>query len=934
MNDYLVAEDGQPLTTESGERLIVRRQAQRLLAENGKRLTAQSGRRILVERDPIVSAEFGEVNVVLQDDGTLTVTWDGEFHNVAEFEILHSFDYGETWQSVGIVSGRERGFNFPIDTLGETKVVALGVAGISMGSSAPAADDEQNDELPPSYVIIDLGIRDAVGPPHGLNDSGQVLLFSTGSARLWANGTVSTVATDINRVYGPTQTGKVYYPGTTERECAPGSEPPNPPFDYGWAIWKRKIFLWQNGNSSAQGFDRASAVIYLYPFSRINEIFGLAFLSGADIGRLSAGIPNNDYLTDDRVHDWGGGSELGFVNDADVWSYAGQFDVWSFGGGFRFYSLCRGVAGGQSFKLTASALDAGDGSYEVSGYCPAYLIHGTQGAIAYGKSPSSVFQTDENLYIQNNGPAKVLAEVTELHDINSAAGTQCFVIGYAGVYYKVWAYDGDRVASTYLGYVAGMNNSGVTGRKISNTMLVPLGLQIWQGNMARWKKSQLTGLTWTTHEICGEPEDWEDIHVTLVSPDKGLLAGTAMKTKDADGEALADPEEHSVLLIKTQLFDVGDTTSGLRDDLLDNGREISRWNPNKNITDKNIAWIKAHVSAQNPAPQMPKLELRLTGVSSTTTFKAKLKVQYHRGNGKRNNRDQPEDTVQIPADGGFKSITGNVWKIWEETDYNQQGFFGGDAELTYQLTRGEVAISNPLTIKFRIGGENPQPDKCRAFIESQPNAGPNGDLWFAYAIAKHESNGYNGSDTRYNQFLVTPKQIDDKKNIGLPVWHDDGDDVPGGYGLFQVTGNKDNAKANIPREQIWNWQENVKAGLTLIAAKNNIAVAWMTRQKNANNANGTHLPDLTVNGVLFSETTPHTMTAAVAIKAYNGASPAPAGFVDNDGLAPGFILDPQGSDHYCFWKNESNAWALSRFNKPRRSDIKPFNYVSLVCNEI
>ncbi|MDR1145986.1 MAG: hypothetical protein LBK71_07630 [Verrucomicrobiales bacterium] len=89
-------------------------------------------------------------------------------------------------------------------------------------------------------------------------------------------------------------------------------------------------------------------------------------------------------------------------------------------------------------------------------------------------------------------------------------------------------------------------------------------------------------------------------------------------------------------------------------------------------------------------------------------------------------------------------------------------------------------------------------------------------------------------------------------------------------------------------------------GDEIVNAKRNNVASWMDRQRGIAYANGFLLPIHTVTGVLFSETTPHTMTSAVAIKAYNGAWRAPDGFVDNDGPVPGFILDPQGSDHYCF----------------------------------
>ena len=137
----------------------------------------------------------------------------------------------------------------------------------------------------------------------------------------------------------------------------------------------------------------------------------------------------------------------------------------------------------------------------------------------------------------------------------------------------------------------------------------------------------------------------------------------------------------------------------------------------------------------------------------------------------------------------------------------------------------------------------------------------------------------------------------------------------------------------IQRLQIRNWQDNVLAGLDLVALnkygpmETAHAVRWMLRQQNANNANGTALPPHTVSGITFEEGTANRMVDAVTMKAYNGASPPPAGFIDI-GTAPGFRLDPQGSDLYCYWRNASSEWSLSRHNALQ------FNYVERVCDEL
>lgn len=412
----------------------------------------------------------------------------------------------------------------------------------------------------------------------------------------------------------------------------------------------------------------------------------------------------------------------------------------------------------------------------------------------------------------------------------------------------------------------------------------------------------------------------------------GAIAGMSLDKNDGISKA--------VILLPIELRDINDHAD-TGDDVT-----ITPWDTTQPIANQNIAWIDAHTSNQNPAPRMPQLEFRMPGLPQGITIEAKLEVKYERGNGARHpsrtDKDGNTDTVKIPADGNFKSVTADTWQIWNEYPLQTEGFFGGDATLTYKLKSGTTEILAPQTIKFRIGGSNPDPATARQFIESLTNAGPTGNLWFAYAIAKSETKDRNNDGTRYNHFWRLSSAATDnyhatrQTHAGRPVWGNDGGTTPGGYGLFQVTGNADDATANIPRRQIWNWQDNARAGLVILESKRAIADAWMTRQKNADNANGVALPSLTVRSVTFADGTNRTMNNAVTMKAWNGASAAPSGFSDPDGAAPGFIIDPQSGGHFCYWKNSAsgtNKWALSRYNNPP-GDIEPFNYVDRVCQEV
>lgn len=54
---------------------------------------------------------------------------------------------------------------------------------------------------------------------------------------------------------------------------------------------------------------------------------------------------------------------------------------------------------------------------------------------------------------------------------------------------------------------------------------------------------------------------------------------------------------------------------------------------------------------------------------------------------------------------------------------------------------------------------------------------------------------------------------------GLPIYNFDYSLGPGGYGLFQITGDAESNLINIPRKQIWNWQDNVRAVVPILDAK-------------------------------------------------------------------------------------------------------------------
>jgi Bacterial TSP3 repeat len=392
-----------------------------------------------------------------------------------------------------------------------------------------------------------------------------------------------------------------------------------------------------------------------------------------------------------------------------------------------------------------------------------------------------------------------------------------------------------------------------------------------------------------------------------------IPAGSSMSTEDGlapVSDNIIKPmltlgQTWSEYLLPVELKDIKDHAD-TSDDLT-----IANWNPAQAIADNNIAWIEPHTSATNAAPRMPQLELRIPGLPQNVTLLAKLLVEYERPYAGK----QTDDTVKIPADGSFQNVTNGRWEIWNI--YANLPFFGGDATLTYKIEGGAEQ-----TIKFAIGGRNPDDSRCKEYTQGRAGA-----PWYAYAMVKHESQAYNPG--RYNQFWERGGNSS-AVNSGVTYTFTKGDALVirsssetgvGGAGLAQVTGAGGVKTVSAPREIFWNWQKNVDAFMSILLG-DKIPTAEMFM----NDSNQRSPTDPMPNGQR-PQTTYHTRNNvpvpsrlqvsvtfgdnhgekrpedAVAIKAYNGAAA-----------------------HWCSWRGPTvHEW---QFNDGQN------NYVEAVCNQL
>jgi hypothetical protein len=307
---------------------------------------------------------------------------------------------------------------------------------------------------------------------------------------------------------------------------------------------------------------------------------------------------------------------------------------------------------------------------------------------------------------------------------------------------------------------------------------------------------------------------------------------------------------------------------------------------------------------------MPQLEFNVPGLQENVTLEAKLLVEYERPYAGK----QTDDTVRVPANGAFQAVANGRWQIWN--DYANLPFFGGDATLTYKINGGAEQ-----TIKFAIGGRNPDDARCKTYTQGRPNA-----PWYAYAVEKHESQAYNPGF--YNQFWErsgNSSPINNGVNYTFTkgdalIVRSPGETGVGGTGLAQVTGAGGNKTVSAPREIFWNWQKNVDSFLGIMATKIQIAENFMNDSTPRNGPgsmpNGQRpqttfhtgqsvaVPSRVQGHVTFGDAQGNKRPEdAVAIKAYNGASA-----------------------HWCSWRGPAvHEW---QFNYGQN------NYVEQVGNQV
>lgn len=249
--------------------------------------------------------------------------------------------------------------------------------------------------------------------------------------------------------------------------------------------------------------------------------------------------------------------------------------------------------------------------------------------------------------------------------------------------------------------------------------------------------------------------------------------------------------------------------------------------------DSSIAWIDPHGADNGEDPEMPHLVLSVPGSESLGIhIQWKLSVKYNRPRGTSPNEQKikAQDEVYIPHTTDPQNqpwqeqvLSGTV-KIYQHPDWQTElqdnGFFGGEAKLTYQLLQsdGTTPIGDEQTMLFSIGGKKLDPDLAKDYIDREAGNADSRLVRLSYAVARHESKDYNGQGSRYNEYwngYGHRFQNDHRK--GDPLWcKAPSESSAGGFGMYQITGNLSSQFAIIGRDQMWNWESNTDAYLALV----------------------------------------------------------------------------------------------------------------------
>lgn len=376
-------------------------------------------------------------------------------------------------------------------------------------------------------------------------------------------------------------------------------------------------------------------------------------------------------------------------------------------------------------------------------------------------------------------------------------------------------------------------------------------------------------------QIVATRADHEPLHETYL---KVTLQSPAYEAAGATEILLVDPFE--IKIPKGKFFS---PWFELKADMLDGKEtivvllpvELKDLSNNQVITD--TAWIKGHkTDGSSEEPEWPKLEARIYGLPADMQVEWKLENRYPRRSGR--------DDLNVPgvdgAELGIFTTGSEAWKIWETVQNTSTPYFGGDVKVKFQLHDSSGGSGTWNEVSFKIRGENPDDVRCKNHIMANQ-----GSIWYAWAIAKHESGDSKGD---YNQFAngLDNGGAGAHGAKGEPFYAPSEGD---GWGLFQ----RDSASGvPVTTKETWSWDGNMRDFINdEYPEQLRIANNYVDSVKR-NNPNTFVEPQFTIKGQAISG------RDVLALTWYNG---------------------PQGRSNSRLMPFNGGSWSLDLPNAPEKS---------------
>ncbi len=420
-----------------------------------------------------------------------------------------------------------------------------------------------------TYRVVDLGILQEVGKPHGINDAGEVLLVDEkGVGRVWCEGKMSELGAG-DFFSGILPDGSVYVGDVLVNENSVITDESMTIFSrWNYRVWRRE------GWGGVSVWKEAYQIETMVLGAVMNiESLGLVLPVYQDVQKLfleSCGLLNMD-IYGGAAPTWEfpflqsvsgvlkifDGGKIYYHADAHIsitseWTRydrdtgemipghrnkqtgevklgrrgeQGKIDYWS----WKARGIAKEVASTTKVENVEGGEQAGIG-----------VVWMNEDGFVAGMAADEVSSWNVN----PNGVRRVKPAEGEGVELPASMGdikglTRNQVGEGEGPYFRtttgIVAYNHGNLQYKEIGSLFGTAFAG-TPRTISNSLVMPVGARVWRN-----------GQFHTTRELCGNPPQWSAVEAQVISPEQNLMAGFAIEA--------ASRQMHAVFLVPVRAMD-------------------------------------------------------------------------------------------------------------------------------------------------------------------------------------------------------------------------------------------------------------------------------------------------------------------------------------------------------------------------------------------